>query len=106
MPLWLLGVAAAGAVALAIALEPDEQAAPTEAVTDEAALAIVEARCQSCHSGASAPPGVQLETVEQMQRPRRRHRAAGQVERDAAGNATGMTDEERAELVAWASAAG
>ena len=106
MPLWLLGVAAAGAVALAIVLEPDEPAAPTAKVTDERALAIVEARCQECHSGASAPAGVRLETVEQMRA------RAGDIERQVStramplGNATGMTDDERAELVAWAAAAG
>ena len=106
MPLWLLGVAAAGAVALAIVLEPDEQPATAAKVTDERALTIVEARCQKCHSGASAPAGVRLETVEQM-----RARTAD-IERQVStramplGNATEMTDDERTELVAWAASAG
>ena len=106
MPLLLLGVAAAGAVALAIVLEPDEQAASGPAVTDDRALAIVAERCQTCHSGVSAPLGVQLETIEDL------HAHASEVEQQVRsgamplGNATGMTDEERADLVAWASAAG
>jgi uncharacterized membrane protein len=106
MPLWLLGVAAAGGVALVFVLEPDEQPATTAKVTDERALAIVEARCQKCHLGAAAPAGIQLETVEQM---RTRASEIGQQVRTRAmplGNATGMTDDERAELVAWAAAAG
>jgi uncharacterized membrane protein len=106
MPLWLLGVAAAGAVALVFVLEPDERSATTAEVTDERALAIVEARCQECHSGASARAGVRLETVEQM-----RARAAD-IERQVStramplGNATEMTDDERTELVAWAASPG
>ena len=77
MPLLLLGVAAAGAVALAIVLEPDDQAASGPAVTD-AALAIVAERCQSCHSGVSAPLGVRLETVEDL------HAHASEVEQQCA----------------------
>ena len=106
MPLYLLGVAAIGAIALAFALEPDEPATPTEAVSDEAALEIAAARCQSCHVGSSAPLGVQLETVADLEA------HADAIERLVGsnamppGNATGMTDEERAQLVAWASAAG
>ena len=105
MPLWLLGAAAAGAIALALALEPDEPA-PAGSVSDAQALAIAEERCQSCHSGSSAPLGVQLETADQL----RAH--ADTIERLVGsnamppGNATGMTDEERAQLVAWASGAG
>jgi uncharacterized membrane protein len=105
MPLWLLGAAAVGAVALAFALEPDEPA-PAGSVSDAQALGIAEARCQTCHSGSSAPLGVRLETVAQL----RAH--ADAIERLVGsnamppGNATNMTDEERARLVAWASGAG
>ena len=105
MPLWLLGAAAVGAVALAFALEPDEPA-PAGSVSDAHALGIAEARCQTCHSGSSAPLGVRLETVAQL----RAH--ADAIERLVGsnamppGNATNMTDEEREQLVAWASDAG
>ena len=102
---WLLGAAGVGAVALAIALAPDD-AGTTAVPTDEAALSIVTERCATCHSGASAPLGVRLENVEQM----KQH--AGAIETMVAaramppGNATGLTDDERAQLVAWAEAAG
>ncbi|MBA2463084.1 MAG: urate hydroxylase PuuD [Actinobacteria bacterium] len=104
MPLWLLGAAAAGAVALAFALEPDDR--PAASVSDERALGIVAERCASCHTGVAAPAGVRLESPEQIGA-----RAADikrQVESRAMppGNATGLTDAERAELVAWAGAAG
>ena len=102
---WILAAAGAGAVALAVVLAP-EDAAGDGATTDARAESIVEARCATCHEGASAPNGVRLESVEEM----RRH--AGAIERQVAsgamppGNATGLTDDEREELVAWAEAAG
>jgi uncharacterized membrane protein len=101
---WLLGAAGLGAVALAIALAPDDvdaSAAPDEGV----ALAIVTERCAGCHSGITAPLGVRLTNVEEM----RQHAAA--IETMVAsramppGNATGLTDAERERLVAWAAAA-
>ena len=102
---WILGVAAAAAVALAIALAPDE-VETANAPGDERAQEIVTARCASCHVGASAPQGVRLDELAAT----RRHAAAilPQVRSGAMppGNATGMTDEERAELVAWAAAQG
>ncbi|HWG56016.1 MAG TPA: urate hydroxylase PuuD, partial [Gaiellaceae bacterium] len=102
---WIAAAVAVGAVALAVALAPEDAAAPAEAVSDERALEITTARCQSCHSGASAPAGVRLETVEQL-----RANAGGihrQVSANAMppGNSTGMTDDERAAIVAWAAAA-
>ncbi len=105
MPLYLLGAAAAGAVALAFVLEPDEPV-PARSVSDAEAVEIAEARCQSCHAGASAPNGVRLETAAQLEA------QADAIERLVGanamppGNATGMTEEERAQLVAWAQAAG
>jgi uncharacterized membrane protein len=104
---WILGAAAAGAIALAIVLAPEDEATSgstgaTLAPTDAEALAITAARCQSCHIGASAPAGVRLETVDQL-----RTNAAGihrQVSRNAMppGNSTGMSTAEREILVAWA----
>ncbi|HVM68994.1 MAG TPA: urate hydroxylase PuuD, partial [Gaiellaceae bacterium] len=101
---WIPAAVGVGAVALAIVLAPDD-AEPAEEVRDERALAIVGERCQSCHAGASAPAGVRLETIDDL----RAH--AGGVQRQVSanamppGNATGMTDDERAALVAWAAAA-
>jgi uncharacterized membrane protein len=103
---WILGAAGAGAVALAIALAPEDVAADQPAVSDAEAQSIVSARCVECHSGNSALAGVDLGSIEGM-----RANAAG-IERMVAanamppGNSTGMTDEERTKLVAWAAAAG
>jgi uncharacterized membrane protein len=102
---WILGAAAVAAVALAVVLAP-EDSEPASAPPDAVAQEIVSDRCQSCHSGAAAPLGVRLETLEQMTQ----HAAA--IERMVSsramppGNATGLTDAERAQLVAWAAAHG
>ena len=106
MPLWLLGAAAAGAVALALVLEPDRvETQARQPPSDAEALAIAAGRCQTCHSGAAAPAGVRLETVGQL-----RANAAGihrQVSRNAMppGNVTGMSTAERETLIAWATTA-
>lgn len=103
---WLLAAAAAGAIALAVVLAPDEEESPVAPPSDGEAAAIVERRCATCHSGASAPLGIELTGVEQITR------YAREIERQVGsgtmppGNATGLTDAERAQLVAWAAAAG
>jgi uncharacterized membrane protein len=104
-PWWILGAAAAGAVALALTLAPDDE--PVTAVpTDAAAQSIVTERCQTCHSGVSAPLGVRLESLAEMEQ------HASQIETMVSsramppGNATGLTDGERTQLVAWAAAHG
>jgi uncharacterized membrane protein len=102
---WIPAAAGAGAVALAFVLAPEDRPA-TAVPDDEAALAIVTERCATCHAGATAPNGVRLESLALMEQ----HAAA--IERQVSsrsmppGNATGMTDEEREQLVAWAAAAG
>jgi len=99
---WILAAAGVGAVALAVVLAP-EDVESTGAPSDDVAVSIVADRCATCHSGVSAPNGVRLESLAQMER----HAAA--IERQVSsramppGNATAMTDEERAQLVAWAS---
>ena len=101
---WIPAVAAAGAVALAVWLEPDES--PTRTLQTPPPFAqvqgIVEQRCATCHRGASAPLGVRLETEQEITA------RAEDIQRQAVltramppGNATGMTDEERALLGAW-----
>ena len=104
--------AAAALVALAWAIEPDE--APPAAVAPVAfsqVQPIVESRCQPCHSMSptqagvsSAPAGVAFDTREQVEA-----RAAAVAEQVRAGamppgNVTGLTDQERETLLAWAAA--
>ena len=77
-----------------------------DAPDDATAQSIVAERCQTCHSGASAPLGIRLESLAQMEQ------NADAIELQVGsgamppGNATEMTDEERTQLVAWAGAAG
>jgi uncharacterized membrane protein len=103
---WVPAAVGVAAVALAIALAPEDEptsaSGETRTPTDAEALAIAASRCQTCHTGAAAPAGVRLETVEQL-----RMNAAGiqrQVSANAMppGNATGMTTAERELLIAWA----
>jgi uncharacterized membrane protein len=102
---WIVAGAGVAAAALAVVLAP-EDSAPATVPPDAVAQEIVSERCQSCHSGAGAPLGVRLETLEQMTQ----HAAA--IERMVSsramppGNATGLTEAERAQLVAWAAAHG
>jgi uncharacterized membrane protein len=102
---WILAGAAVGAIALTVALAPDdveEAAAPS----GSEAAAIVARRGTACHSGVSAPLGVRLVGLGQIER------YAREIERQVSaramppGNATGLTEEERTKLVAWAAAAG
>jgi uncharacterized membrane protein len=102
---WLLGAAGAGAVALTIALAPDDVDAGA-APSDAAAARIVAARCATCHSGAAAPLGVRFENVEQMRQNADGIEAMVGSGAMPPGNATGLTDDERQQLVAWAAAAG
>ena len=102
---WPIPVAVAvGAVALAVALEPDDpESSPAAQPVSFARVApIVRQRCAVCHAGVSAPSGVRLETRAQIEA------RAADIERQAVktramppGNSTGMTDDERALLAAW-----
>jgi len=104
---WIPVAATVGVVALALWLRPDEQPAQTEPVPFAVIQPIVEQRCATCHQGASAPLGVQLETEAQI----KAH--ADDVERQAVltramppGNATSMTEEERELLGTWIAQSG
>jgi uncharacterized membrane protein len=106
-------IPATGAIVLlvlALAIRPQDDAAAdgSERVSFAQAQAIVTARCAPCHAaeptqeGFSSPPaGILLETPEQLVA------RADDVERVVAarsmplGNVTGMTDDERALVVAW-----
>jgi uncharacterized membrane protein len=102
---WIPTAAAAGVVALAFWLEPDETSASDVAPVAFAQIApIVEQRCATCHSGAGAPVGVRLETQAEIEA------RAEDIERQAVltramppGNSTGMREEERELLAAWIS---
>ena len=63
---------------------------------------MIEERCATCHSGASAPLGVRLETeAEITARAEDIERQAVQTRSMPPGNATGMTEDERKLLAAW-----
>ena len=102
---WPIPVAVGGAaIALAIVLEPDERRASTDGrpVPFSRVQQIVSRRCVTCHSGASAPNGVRLETREQIEaRAADIERLAVRTRAMPPGNATGMTEAERDELARW-----
>ncbi|HUF88001.1 MAG TPA: urate hydroxylase PuuD [Thermohalobaculum sp.] len=106
---WPLSGAIAAALIGLTAWQPPGRVAVGERVTTGEALAIVEARCASCHAAAptdpgfDAPPGgVALETPAEL-RAHAQRVLAQTVLSDAMplGNLTGMTEQERARLGAW-----
>jgi uncharacterized membrane protein len=101
-PWWILGAAGVAAIALAVVLAPEDAATTAVPVTDARAQAIVAARCVSCHQGGHAPAGVRLETLDQMRRAAPAMALVVQRKIMPPGNATGITEAERDELVAWA----
>ncbi len=109
---WIPVTAVLAAVALAVAIRPDEgggTGTPARDVTDAEAIAIVQQRCAPCHSESptqegyeTAPAGVVLETRDQIvdQADAIREQAV-RTEAMPLGNVTGMTAEERETLGAW-----
>jgi uncharacterized membrane protein len=97
--------AALGVLVLAVAIRPREtvsRASTGPAPSIATVQAIVRRRCVPCHTGASAPAGVQLDTRRQIEA------RAQQIEQQAVvtkamplGNATGMTQAERDTLGEW-----
>jgi len=102
---WILASGAVAVVALAIWLEPDEPApATTGPVPFAQVQEVIAQRCASCHSGASAPLGIRLETeAEITARADDIERQAVQTRAMPPANATGMTKDERELLAAWIS---
>ena len=100
---WIPALAGAAIVGLAVWLQPEESApASGQTATFAQIQPIVQQRCAPCHSGASAPLGIRFETRAQIEA------HAADIERQAVqtkamppGNATGITDAERALLGAW-----
>jgi uncharacterized membrane protein len=100
---WIPAVTALAVVGLAFWLQPDETSPATgQDVTFEQVAPVFAARCAPCHSGASAPLGIQFETHEQIEaRIDDIERQAVQTRAMPPGNQTGMTEEERTLLGAW-----
>ncbi len=104
---WIPVAATVGVVALALWLRPDDAPTQTEPVAFAQIQPIVEQRCATCHQGAAAPLGVQLETEEQIRaRSEDIRRQAVDSQAMPPGNATRMTDEERELLGAWIAQSG
>jgi uncharacterized membrane protein len=108
----ILVIAAIMLAALAAAMVPAKiEAQKGEAVlTDAQAMVVVEQRCVSCHAVsptnagfASAPAGIVLETVEQILVIKDKMIPALQTGYMPLGNMTGMTDQERQQLMIWLS---
>jgi uncharacterized membrane protein len=100
---WEIPVTAGLAVAaIAFWLQPPDARPVERAVSFEEASAVVERRCLSCHSGAAAQAGLQLDDEAMLRA--RAEEVAHQLSTRAMppGNVTGMTDEERDLVVAWA----
>ncbi len=104
---WIPALVAAGAVALAIVLAPEDDApAAGPGLGDDQALLIATTRCQPCHASGVAPNGVVLDSLEGIRENATRMERMLRSNAMPPGNTTGMTDEERADLIAWAAAAG
>jgi uncharacterized membrane protein len=110
---WIPVTAGAAAIALAVAIRPDEGGgAPSRTVSDAQAIAIVQQRCVPCHStnptraGYDAPPaGITFDSRDQIVE--RADAIEEQAVRTTAmplGNVTGMTGDERETLGAWLAA--
>ena len=96
---WPLVAAAALLAATAYGARP--AAVSTPAPSTSRAQSIVAERCATCHAGPSAPKGVPLDRVAELERNAQRIRAQVANRAMPPGNVTGMTDGERGELLAW-----
>jgi uncharacterized membrane protein len=109
---WIPVTAVAAAIALAVAIRPDEGGGtPSRTVSDAEAIGIVQRRCVPCHSanptqpGYDAPPaGITFDSRDEIvQRADAIEEQAVRTKAMPLGNATGMTDDERETLGAWLS---
>jgi uncharacterized membrane protein len=104
---WEIPITAALAIAaIAVWIRPEAAAAPAQAVPFAKARQIVDQRCVTCHSGAAAPAGVRLDDDAVL---RERAGDVARLVREQAmppDNQTGITQEERDALVAWAVGSG
>ena len=93
---WIPAVAAVAVVALAFWLQPDDVgSAGAGPVPFAQVQPMIEERCATCHSGASAPLGVRFETQAEIEaRAEDIERQAVQTPAMPPGNSTGMTEED------------
>ncbi len=105
---WPLLVAAALLAGTAYGVKPRETSHASSAPALARVQAIVAERCASCHAAtprfaglAAAPKGVELEHAEQLKTYAARIREQVASRAMPPGNLTGLTDAERAELLAW-----
>jgi uncharacterized membrane protein len=97
-------VATVALLALAIGLEPDDDAsepAGGAAVSFAEVQAIVDERCVTCHTGASAPAGIALDEPQTIEARAEDIRRVVDARTMPPGNQTGMTDTERETVVRW-----
>ena len=106
-PLWMLAAAAAALIATAYGLKPRTVANPWT-VDPARVQAIASERCVPCHSATprfqgitAAPKGIAFDSLPEL----RKHAPIARLQLASRamppGNVTGMTDDERAALVAW-----
>ncbi len=110
---WPLVVAAALLAGMAYGARPRETSHASTAPQSARVQAIVAERCGACHAAsprfaglAAAPKGVELEHASQLTMHAARIREQVANRAMPPGNVTGLTDAERAELLAWIDARG
>jgi uncharacterized membrane protein len=111
--LWAIpAVLAVAAIVVAVVLRPDDagKAGSGRVVPLSEAQPVIAQRCQPCHADAptqpgyaSAPAGVALDTPDRIEAQAAAIGAVVSSKVMPLGNVTGMTDEERELVVAWAS---
>jgi len=107
--LWPLAVALVLLAGVAAILAPSQQNSTQTRVTTEDIQPIMQARCTTCHAQtptfaayASAPAGVMLESVEQIEAAAPRiHEQTVVSKVMPIGNLTQITDAERSQIDAW-----
>ena len=102
--------APAGDTAEVAPVEGGAEALPVAASADDAVMGVVQAKCSTCHmaqptqAGFNAPPaGIIIQTPEDMKTWKAKIVTAVQTGYMPLGNITKLTDEERAQIVAYAS---
>jgi len=105
---WPLVAAAALLAATAYGVRPSATSHPSVAPSTARVQSIVAERCVGCHAAtprfpglAAAPKGVALEHADQLRMHAALIRAQVASRAMPPGNVTGLTDAERAELIAW-----
>ena len=104
------GEAVAGGAVVAPAAGAAAAAVPVTASADDAIMGVVQAKCSVCHmaqptqAGFNAPPaGIIIQTPEDMKNYKAKIVTAVQSKYMPLGNITNLSDDERAQIVAYAS---